>query len=62
MGIGPGAGKECEVRFSGLAPGFVGVWQLNFKIPDDAGSGQQSLLVTVDGHETNKVIVHVSGS
>ncbi|MBI1353828.1 MAG: hypothetical protein GC160_05730 [Acidobacteria bacterium] len=29
------ASKVGQVLFSGLAPGFVGLWQLNVKIPDD---------------------------
>lgn len=32
-------GKPAKVQFSGLAPGFVGVWQLNVAIPDDAPVG-----------------------
>jgi uncharacterized protein (TIGR03437 family) len=32
-------GKSAKVQFSGLAPGFVGVWQLNVTIPDDAPTG-----------------------
>jgi uncharacterized protein (TIGR03437 family) len=32
-------GKPAKVQFSGLAPGFVGVWQLNVAIPDDAPTG-----------------------
>jgi hypothetical protein len=28
-----------DIQFSGLAPGFAGVWQLNVKIPADAQTG-----------------------
>src|SRR5262249_6616092 len=32
-------GVKAEVGFSGLAPGFVGLWQLNVKIPGNAPTG-----------------------
>jgi uncharacterized protein (TIGR03437 family) len=32
-------GKKAEVAFSGLAPGFVSLWQMNVKVPTDAPSG-----------------------
>jgi uncharacterized protein (TIGR03437 family) len=32
-------GKKAEVAFSGLAPGFVSLWQLNVKVPTEAPSG-----------------------
>lgn len=38
----------ANVLFSGLAPGFIGVWQLNIKIPDTvAPSNTVSLLVSL---------------
>lgn len=32
-------GENCDVFFSGLAPGFVGLYQINFYVPADAPSG-----------------------
>src|SRR5262249_35765493 len=32
-------GEPCQVFFSGLAPGFVGLYQINFYVPSDARSG-----------------------
>ena len=29
----------CNVNYSGLAPGFAGLWQINVQIPNDAQSG-----------------------
>jgi minor extracellular serine protease Vpr len=40
------AGITCEVQYAGLAPGFAGVYQLNFKVPANAPSGSQELIVT----------------
>jgi uncharacterized protein (TIGR03437 family) len=36
-------GEDCRVFFSGLAPGFVGLYQVNFMVPGDARSGNLSL-------------------
>lgn len=32
-------GESCEVLFSGLAPGFVGLYQVNFRVPGDVPPG-----------------------
>jgi uncharacterized protein (TIGR03437 family) len=40
------AGIACQVQYAGLAPGLVGVYQLDFKVPANAPSGSQELLVT----------------
>ena len=40
------AGSPCEVQYAGLAPGFVGVYQVNFRVPANAPSGLQELIVT----------------
>jgi uncharacterized protein (TIGR03437 family) len=40
-------GRPAPVLFSGLAPGLVGVYQLNVRIPEDAPSGEAELLVSL---------------
>lgn len=37
--------EACEVLFSGLAPDFVGVYQINFRVPRDAPPGNLSLQI-----------------
>jgi uncharacterized protein (TIGR03437 family) len=32
--------REAEVRFSGLAPNLIGVWQINAVVPETAAAGQ----------------------
>ena len=39
------AGVSCEVQYAGLAPGFIGVYQVNFRIPASVPSGLQDLIV-----------------
>lgn len=38
-------GEDSEVLFSGLAPGFVGVYQINFRVPFDAAFGNLNLQI-----------------
>jgi uncharacterized protein (TIGR03437 family) len=37
---------DAEVQFSGLAPGFVGVWQLNVRVPESVPPGN-SIVVAI---------------
>ena len=53
-------GKSYAVGFSGLAPGYVGLWQINFQIPEDAPSGAaQSLQVRIGNRLSNRVTVAI---
>jgi minor extracellular serine protease Vpr len=37
--------EECSVFFSGLAPGFVGLYQINFYVPQDAVAGNLQIFI-----------------
>lgn len=37
--------ENCRVFFSGLAPGFVGLYQINFYVPTDAAAGRLQLYI-----------------
>jgi uncharacterized protein (TIGR03437 family) len=41
-------GITAEVLFSGLAPGLVGVNQVNVRIPMDVPSGDVAIVIRVD--------------
>jgi minor extracellular serine protease Vpr len=47
-------GETCDVFFSGLAPGFVGLYQINFYVPSDAASG--SLQISIQSTYANSAI------
>ena len=40
---------NATVDFSGLAPGFVGLYQVNFTVPPTTPSGTQSVVVAIGG-------------
>ena len=42
-------GRSATVLFCGLAPGFVGLYQINATVPEDAPTGIQPLVMRVGG-------------
>ncbi len=52
-------GREAPVVFSGLTPGFVGLYQVNATIPDGLPSGNLELTVTANGIASNTVLLPV---
>src|SRR5262249_25696670 len=42
-------GVPCQVEFAGLAPGFAGVYQVNFQVAPGVPSGSMDLVVTANG-------------
>jgi uncharacterized protein (TIGR03437 family) len=53
-------GLPAAVEFAGGSPGFVGLVQVNVRLPTLA-PGEHELVITVDGIETNRVQVSVGG-
>jgi len=53
-------GKSAKVQFSGMAPGFVGLWQINAGVPQDVTPGMAvALVITAAGASSNTVTVAV---
>ncbi len=52
-------GTKAIVSFSGLAPGFVGLYQINAEIPAGLASGSQTVLVEAGGVSSNLVSLPV---
>ena len=40
---------STDIQFSGLAPGFVGLWQINAKVPANVPPGAVSVYISIDG-------------
>jgi len=40
---------DADVQYSGLAPGYVGLWQINVKVPSDVGPGDVPVFVQYQG-------------
>ncbi len=54
-------GVEAETLFSGLAPGFVGLWQINVRVPRDGiSAGAVPLLVTLDDVPANEAALQIA--
>jgi hypothetical protein len=51
-------GASANVSFAGLAPGFVGLCQVNIDIPVGLPAGQHNLVVTIGGIQSNQVTVN----
>jgi uncharacterized protein (TIGR03437 family) len=53
-------GKNAKVQFSGMAPGFVGLWQINAEVPADVTPGMAlPLVITAAGVQSNTVTIAV---
>jgi uncharacterized protein (TIGR03437 family) len=52
-------GQPAEVTFSGLAPGFVGLYQVNARIPAGVATGTQQVVLTAAGVRSNQVTIQV---
>ncbi len=50
-------GSDAEALFAGLAPGLVGVNQINFRIPEDAGSGRVGIALRRESCRSSSNVV-----
>ena len=53
-------GAQARVLFSGMAPGYVGLWQINAEVPASVPPGPAvSLTITAGGVSSNTVTIAV---
>jgi uncharacterized protein (TIGR03437 family) len=52
--------RQLQVQYSGLAPGYAGVWQINALLPPDAPTGSTVDLMVVSGLASNKLSVAIA--
>jgi len=50
-------GKNAPVSFSGLAPTFVGLNQVNVQVPAGLAAGNQPLVLTISGASSKTVLL-----
>ena len=48
-----------DVQFTGLAPGYIGLWQINVNVPANAPTGSVPVRVLVNGTPSNTVTVTI---
>src|SRR2546428_5368779 len=48
-------GTAANVRYSGLAPGYLGLYQLNVLVPQGLPAGDLDVLIQIGGHAGNAV-------
>lgn len=53
------AGESAAVYFSGLAPGFVGLYQINVRLPGDLPAGDLTMQILSDYANSQKVLITV---
>jgi minor extracellular serine protease Vpr len=53
-------GQAATVQFAGLTPGFVGLYQVNFVVPNNAGTGDLTLIVKQNNVSSNATRIPVS--
>jgi uncharacterized protein (TIGR03437 family) len=49
------AGRPAAVTYSGAAPLYVGLYQVNIVVPADTSAGSQPLVLTINGVDSNTV-------
>jgi uncharacterized protein (TIGR03437 family) len=52
-------GVQAEISYSGLAPGFVGLYQINAVVPSGLTSGNQPVIITVNGTQSSITLLPV---
>ena len=50
-------GASATVSFSGLAPGFVGLYQINAVVPSGIAGGNQPVVISIGGSSSNSVLL-----
>ncbi|MCU1330654.1 MAG: hypothetical protein JWN34_6024, partial [Bryobacterales bacterium] len=50
-------GREAKIAFVGLTPGLVGLYQMNFEVPQALPEGNPKMVVTQSGAPSNPVLL-----
>jgi minor extracellular serine protease Vpr len=55
-------GQDAPVQFSGLTPGFTGLYQINVTVPAGLSAGNQPISVTIGGKTTPEKVAGANGA
>ncbi len=50
-------GKDAKIAFVGLTPGLVGLYQMNFEVPEGLDAGNPRITVTQEGSSSTPVLL-----
>ena len=53
---------QCEYNYAGLVPGFVALYQVNARLPENLPLGTYELVLEVDGRVSNTVALAVAAN
>lgn len=53
------AGEDARLYFSGLAPGFAGLYQINMRLPDDLPAGDLTVKILSIYADSQSVLMSV---
>jgi adhesin/invasin len=59
MCVAIGSSGFGDVKYSGLAPGYIGLWQINVVVPQGLTAGNVAVRVVINGTPSNTVTVAV---
>jgi uncharacterized protein (TIGR03437 family) len=52
-------GANALVDYAGLAPGFVGLYQINARVPSGLPAGNQAVVITMGGTQSSIALLPV---
>jgi uncharacterized protein (TIGR03437 family) len=52
-------GVQSQISYSGLAPGFVGLYQINAVVPMGVPSGNQPVIITINGTQSSIALLPI---
>jgi adhesin/invasin len=52
-------GATAQISYSGVAPGFVGLYQINAVVPSGLASGNQPVLINISGAASNAPLLPI---
>ena len=59
MCVAMGGSGFGDVKYSGLAPGFIGLWQINVQLPAGITGNAVPVRVTINGTPSNTITIAV---